>query len=527
MKRSARFLMSRLQNLRPGSIPDAPSVNLYDLWRGRGDAERGAKLAKGKLEFLGASLPMPEGVFAAANGSLMLRAYLHSFVWLRDLSAFGNDAARARARAVVLDYMETEKLDPAGTTPDVTGARLAAWLVNYEFFAASADDDFRQHLMGRLVIDARNLAAELPAELLDGRALTALKGLAAASVALPDHADYLARVFKFLVPELERQILPDGVHCERSPAAHLAALQDLIEIRVLCQAAQIEAPPELLAGIEKMAAALRALRHGDGALALFNGSREDLAGIVDMVLAQTGRAKTATATLGSSGFQRLSAGKALLLADAGAPAPLGLDRFAHAGTLSFEFSWGRERLIVNCGAAPANAGEWRDMLRSTAAHSTLTISDTSSATILETGLARRPQNVQAYRAEVKGGEGLEMSHDGWLDSFNAIHHRRLWLAGTGTDLRGEDRIESHRSQSFAIRFHLHPGVTASLQQDEGGILLRLPSGQGFKFRAAGAKLGIEESVYFGHAEPRRSEQLVLNGLAGGPQTVKWALTRIG
>ena len=49
MKRSARFLMSRLQNLRPGSIPDAPSVNLYDLWRGRGDAERGAKLAKGRL----------------------------------------------------------------------------------------------------------------------------------------------------------------------------------------------------------------------------------------------------------------------------------------------------------------------------------------------------------------------------------------------------------------------------------------------------------------------------------------------
>jgi uncharacterized heparinase superfamily protein len=206
---------------------------------------------------------------------------------------------------------------------------------------------------------------------------------------------------------------------------------------------------------------------------------------------------------------------------------LGLDRFAHAGTLSFEFSWGKERLIVNCGAAPANAGEWRDMLRSTAAHSTLTISDTSSATVLETGLARRPQNVQAYRAEVKGGEGLEMSHNGWEDIFNAIHHRRLWLAGTGTDLRGEDRIESHRSHSFAIRFHLHPSVTASLQQDEGGVLLRLPSGQGFRFRAAGAKLGIEESVYFGHAEPRRSEQLVLTGLAGGQQTVKWALTRIG
>jgi uncharacterized heparinase superfamily protein len=217
----------------------------------------------------------------------------------------------------------------------------------------------------------------------------------------------------------------------------------------------------------------------------------------------------------------------MVLTDAGAPAATGLDRFAHAGTLSFELSWGKERLIVNCGAAPANAGEWRDVLRATAAHSTLIISDTSSSDVQDSGLGRRPYNVQAYRAEVQGGLGLEMSHDGWEGVFGATHHRRLWMSGPGTDLRGEDRIESHRTHSFAIRFHLHPSVTASMQQDDAGILLRLPSGQGFRFRAAGARMAIEDSVYFGHTEPRRSEQIVLTGLADGPQTVKWALTRIG
>ena len=74
--------------------------------------------------------------------------------------------------------------------PDVAGARLAAWLGHYDFFAASADDVFRQRLMTRLVMDARALASNLPAEELDARALTALKGLISAAVALPDQASF-------------------------------------------------------------------------------------------------------------------------------------------------------------------------------------------------------------------------------------------------------------------------------------------------------------------------------------------------
>ncbi len=131
--------------------------------------------------------------------------------------------------------------------------------------------------MSRLVIGRAGLSAALPAEELDARALTALKGLIAAAVALPDHAAFLTRTLRFLPQEIARQVLPDGCHAERSPAAQLAALQDLTEIRALLQAAQAQPPSALAAAIERMAAALRVLRHGDGGLALFNGSKEDAA----------------------------------------------------------------------------------------------------------------------------------------------------------------------------------------------------------------------------------------------------------
>jgi len=522
--RSARFLMARLQNMHSRGAPDAPALSLRDPWPG--DPSRGARLVKAELEYSGAMMNLAPGVFRSANATPVMRAHLHGFTWLRDLRALGTDAARSRARALVLAFMEEDELDPAGGTPDVVGARLTAWLGHYDFFAASADDDFRQHLMTRMVMEARNLHAALPAELLDGRALTALKGLAAASVSMPEHVGYLARVLKFLPGEIGRQLLEDGCQAERSPAALLAAVQDLTEMRALLQAAGVVPPAELVTGIERAAAALRALRHGDGGLALFNGSKEEAPGLVDLVLAQAGRARGVVGLLHASGFVRLTSGKALLLVDAGAPPPAGLDRLAHAGALSFEFSCGKERLIVNCGAAPALGGPWRQALRSTAAHSTLCIADVSSSEVRDVGLGRRPERVAFSRQETQGAQWVEANHDGWGKLFGAVHHRRLVLFENGDELQGDDMIEAAQPQPFTIRFHLHPAVTASLQQNEGAVLLRTPSGQGWRLRAEGAPMRIEESVYFGHAEPRRAEQVVLAGHQDGPQHVKWSIVRI-
>ena len=523
--RDARRAMARLPSLRMGRVPDAPALPVRDPWPG--DPARGARLLRGELEIAGAIRPLKPGAWQDAGGSAVLRAQAHGFTWLRDLRAIGTDAARLRARALVADWIATPVGDELAHRPDVVGARLTAWLGHYDFFAASADDAFRQRLMARLVSDARALAATLPAEELDARALTALKGLIAAAVALPDHAAFLTRALRFLPQEIGRQVLPDGCHAERSPAAQLGVLQDLTETRALLQAAQAQPPAALSAAIERMAGALRTMRHGDGALALFNGSKEESAQLVELALTQAGRGGRTPASLPDGGFQRLQAGRTVLLVDAGAPPPAGIDRRAHAGTLSMELSIGRERMIVNCGAAPASGAEWRDATRSTAAHSTLVIADTNSSELRENGLGRRPEKVDAQRQEANGAHWLEATHDGYLKPFGAIHRRRLYVAESGEDVRGEDAVEAPSGQPFAVRFHLHPSVTASVQQDGESVLLRLPGGSGWRLRAEGAGTALEESVYLGGAEPRRSELVVLTGLADGPQQVKWAITRVG
>ena len=522
--RDARRALAKMPKLRMGRIPDGPMLPVRDLWPG--DPDRGAQLLKGELDVGGATLDLKPGGWGESVASPVLMTAAHGFTWLRDLRALGTDAARGRARALVADWISAP-VDPLMRRPDVAGARLAAWLGHYDFFAASADDNFRQRMMTRLVSDARALAADLPAEELDARALTALKGLIAAAVALPDQAAFLTRALRFLPQEIARQVLPDGCHAERSPVAQLAALQDLVEIRALLQAAQAQPPASLAAAIERMAPALRAMRHGDGGLALFNGSKEESASLIELVLTQAGRMGRSSVSLTEGGFQRLQAGRTVLLVDCGRPPPPGVDRLSHAGTLSLELSVGRERLIVNCGAAPAAGAQWRDATRATAAHSTLVIADTNSSELKGAGIGRQPERVEAQRQEANGAHWLEASHDGYRKSFGALHRRRLYLAESGDDVRGEDAIEAPEPQPYTLRFHLHPSVNASLQQDGEAVLLRLPSGSGWRLRAEGARITLEESIYLGGAAPKRGEQVVLTGYADGPQQVKWAISKVG
>jgi uncharacterized heparinase superfamily protein len=524
--RDQRRRAARLLNMGLAGVPAAPALPVRDPWPG--DAVRGADLLRGELVLGGAAIPLRPGEAFAERGPAVLRAHAHGFVWLRDLRMLGTDNARLRARALVGEWMALARPDPLAWRPDVAGSRLAAWLGHYDFFAASADDAFRQKLMARVVADAQELARALPAEQLDGRAMTAVKGLVAAAVALPEPATLMARALKLLPQEIIRQVLPDGMQCERSPARHLGVLQDLCEIRALLQAAGATPPHMLSPAIERMSQALRMLRHGDGGLALFNGSREETPALLEQVLTQAGRTGRAPNDLPEGGFRRLQAGRSCLIIDCGLPAAPKLDRSAHAGTLSFELSVGRERLIVNCGAAPVADEAWRDACRATAAHSTLIVADTNSAELKPEGLGWRAGHVEVGPAMTpQPPYWLDTSHDGYRRPFGAVHHRRLYMSDSGEDIRGEDSIEAASPQPFQLRFHLHPGVSASLQQDGEAVLLRLPSGSGWRFRAEPANLAVEDSIYLGGAEPRRCQQIVITCRQDEPQLVKWGLEKFG
>jgi len=313
----------------------------------------------------------------------------------------------------------------------------------------------------------------------------------------------------------EALIQPDGGTPSRAP-------EDLAEIlillvwtaRLLEDGGQHAMGPHLQA-IVRAVPTLRALRLGDGALGRFHGGGPGSAGRLDQALAELRLTAQPKPRL-PMGYARLSGGRLTLLMDGAAP-PAGAT--AHAGTLGFEMSVGRERLVVNAGPGRGLGRDQAVLARRTAAHSTVEVNGRSSARIVADGLAARtfgprledgPEHVSVRQAQDPGGHWLLANQDGYVPSHGLLQERRLYVEARGQELRGEDiltvadaraRDQFERAAldgrlGFAARFHLHPAVAAELDPGLQIVLLTLASGEEWLFRAGGGSVELEDSLYF-------------------------------
>ena len=512
-----------------GRSPKALALNLDERWPG--DPRRGQAIVEGTYRFAGEPIVSAERPWDMGLAGPDWQAELHGFAWIADVASVASEAATERARALLRGWLERhDRWHPLVWRADVMGERLYAWIAQAEFLAPEAGDGgLRRAFLRSLGRQARHLRRSAGWEALGLGRLAALKGLLAAEIALAAKDREIDAVLKLLETEAKAQILPDGGHRARSPAAQLAALRHLIDARAALYAARIEVPQPLHGAIDRAAPMVRFFRHGDGRLALFNDSQEQEPAGIDLVLARSEAKGRPPASAPMSGFERLVAGKSIVIADCGAPVSERWGAHPHAGTLAFEMSHGRERLIVNCGAYRGPKVAWHAALRTTAAHSTLIVADKPSSELDADGhMHRHPRAITRERAEQDGSQWISATHDGYRAEFGLTHGRQLFLAEDGEDLRGEDRLSGKPGQSFAIRFHLHPQVQASLTQDGSAALLRLASGVGWRLRAQGAVLSLAESVYLGSGEIRKTQQVVLAGHVGTQgATVKWAVRREG
>jgi uncharacterized heparinase superfamily protein len=457
----------------------------------------------------------------------------------------GTDLAAANARALVTDWIATHGGRIAGVAwdPAVTARRVIAWLQHSTVVLQGAEFPFYRSFLKLIAVQVRYLRATVP-EMADGEEkLRARIALAFAALSLPAPPSALRAATRNLSYELERQILPDGGHISRNPAAILELLADLLPLRQT-YANQAEAPPEaLINAVERMLPALRFFRHQEGTLARFNGVGVTAHQRIAAVLRHDDTAGAPLLHAPHSGYERLAAGGTTIIADTGPAPPFDVSGRAHAGCLSFEMSSGRQQYIVNAGIDAYGGEEFRPLARATAAHSTATLNDASQARfslsarfarLLGTPLIDGPVRVAVERSDLGGAQGFVASHDGYVARFGLYHERGLTLSADGGRIDGTDRflrpggaapIAGSRDQ-VALRFHVHPDV--ELYSDrEGRLVLASPKGEGWMFSAGEVQPVVEESIFFaGLGGPRKSRQIVLSFRASEIPAIAWRLTRI-
>lgn len=455
---------------------------------------------------------------------------LQGFEGLRDLRALGGHEARRAARELVENWIKRHR-NAALWDVGTTGQRVANWIILYDFYGASADAVFQDKVFDSLGRQARHLSRALPGGAAGIELLNGIRGLAIAGLAFQGREAWLAQALDLLQAEIGKQILPDGGHISRSPAQLLDVLRLLMDIRTGLASADYPVPEQVEHTIDRMAQALRFFRYPDKGFALFNGTQESDEVMVDAVLTRTNAHGRILRHLPQSGYERVTMGRSLLMIDAGAPAPRPFDTRAHVAPLSFEFVYGKERVLVACGTHPSDPA-WQYALRGTAAHNTLTIDARNACEIREDGaIARRPRTVTHNRSESREAILFEGSHDGYVPLNGITHRRRLYLSREGHDLRGEESLTCSTGLSkpadIAVRFHLHPRVQASLIQNGTEALLRLPGGAGWRFSLNGGTLALEDSIYLGiGTQARKTKQLAIHQRMDGDHAqIKWALQR--
>ena len=471
---------------------------------------------------------------------------LHGFGWLRHLRAAGDEISREHARALVRDWIAFYRsISAFPWRPEIVARRIISWLSHASIVLEGADRPFYDAVMASLSEQIRYLGRNYK-DAPDGvPRLTALTALNLAGLCAAEEQSAAAAYDKAFSEELKRQILIDGGHVSRNPMALIDLLLDLLPLRQ-CYIARDWPPPDALTlAIDRMMPAIRFFRLGDGNLARFNGTGATPTDSLATVLAYDYVQGGPVAHADQSGYCRAELGDTVLIADMGAAPPASVSARAHAGCMSFEMSSGRNAIVVNCGAPGRQDRDWRLVARSTAAHSTLVVADTSSSRFLSPatredspaeGRLSGPAKVTAKMMSLPGSIEIEGEQDGYEPRFGIRHARTLKLEQNGARLTGLDRLtaphglkgEARQDQvALAIRFHLHPEVRAQLSQDGRTALMALPNHEGWQLASDDALITVEESVYLADTKgPRKSLQVVLNRtLDDGTTEIGWTLER--
>ena len=508
-----------------------------------GDVRRGNALMKGMLTIAGEGRPIDRIALANPDWSPRFADHLHSFAWLRDLSSV---ATRAQA-APIAEYLMQKWLDVHAdhvTEPawraDLVGRRILFWAAHAPLILSSTDLIYRSAVLNCFARSARHIdrgAEKMPVGV---PRIATWCGVIAAGLLIPGGEPRRAGGEAGLTKALEASVFDDGGTVSRSPIAQIDIIMLLTMLRQAYAARRIDPPASIETVVARMVPALLGLTHGDRGLSSWQGGGPVPAERLDQIIEATGIRTRPLRPARDWGYQRLAAGKTVLMIDAAPPPISRLVRTGCASTLAFELSDGPARIVVNCGGARTAVSqapaELVAGLRSTAAHSTLTLADSNSTAVMPDGtLGKGVGEVELTREESDGASRLEASHDGYARRYGFVHRRQLVMTSDGREVRGEDmllpagRRRKLAATPFAVRFHLGLGVQVSPTADGLAALLRLPGGNVWQFRCRGGALTVEPSLWIdGDGRPQATQQLVVSGEApAGGANVSWVLKRAG
>ncbi len=384
----------------------------------------------------------------------------------------------------------------------VLSIRVVVWLQQMGV-RPGLDKNLRSRMADSISRQIRYLTRYLETDIGGNHLIKNIKALLWAGAAFEgsEAAHWAAMGGQLLRQELPVQILPDGVHYERSPSYHAQVFSDLLE----CRSVLLHNREDLDSVLPKMAQAIVDLAHPDGFCAQFNDAGLNMAYAPEICMAayqEQGfdrpepRPRFAFSDAGYFGVQD---GPMKLIIDCGVLAPDDLPAHGHGDILSFELSIGKQRIVVDQGVFEYIPGPKRDMSRSASRHNTLSLKCADQADFFGAfRIGRRARTIRANWDTHPDYVALDGAHDGYAAAPGKPRHRRTFIAKPDSILIN-DELQATTPQDATISFLLHPDVSAKADKKDA-IRLTWPGEAGSQpleiLMQTTARLNIEPAVWW-------------------------------
>ena len=463
---------------------------------------------------------------------------LHSFLWLNKLDRKNNKTITKKIITSWINSFFNFELNTWDM--EITAKRIIAWSSNTDITLEDSDKIYKEKFFLSLIKQSNFLSKNLKNLFYNPSKIICCSAIILSGMMFKEYAQN----YKTGVRELEKIIKnyfdENGFPKSRNPEEVFICLKYLILIREWHKEAQISIPDFLNEIISKCGNCYALLSCSNKQFPLFNGATEINYKDYDIFLKNL-KYKFINKNHEIGDLIKVKKKKFEFFIDCGNPPANTFAKNYQAGCLAFELISNKQKVICNSGYGKYFSSKFSLLSRSTAAHSTLYINDTSSCIfqknrfinkVYGNSLVHKHRIIKKNYTDDKDFYFITASRNGYEKKFGYIHTRSIKILKNEDKILGYDELKKTKKNSsllnYSVRFHVYPDTKVVKTIAGNSVLISLSNGEGWSLASETNHFQIEKNIFLGNKNRIiNNESVSISGkLTEEIVTLKWAIKRV-
>ena len=463
---------------------------------------------------------------------------LHSFLWLTRIDRKNN---KIITKNIIKNWIDIFfNYDPNTWEMEITARRIIAWSSNTDITLENSDSLYKKKFYLSLVKQSNFLLKNLNNLFYNSGKIICCSAIILSGMIFKENE----LNYKIGIKELEKIVKnyfdKMGFPKSRNPEEVFISIKYLILIREWFKEAQKPIPDFLNEIISKCGNCYAMLSCSNKQFPLFNGATEINHKDYDIFLKSL-KYKFHNKNYELADLIKIKQKKFEFFIDCGNPPPSNFTKHYQAGCLAFELISNKQKIICNSGYGKYLSNKLASLSRSTAAHSTLYINNTSSCIfqknkfvnkIYGNSLLESHKIISKNYTEDKNFYLVSASHNGYEKKFGYIHTRQIKISKKDDKIFGQDELKKTKnhlnSLIYFIRFHVYPNTKIVKTKARNSVLISLPNGEGWLLQTKSNNLEIEKNIFLGNKNKIiNNESISISGnIDKEIISIKWDIERV-